>query len=236
MFHMLSCSSRASVRAARGLVGCQTSKGSRAGPGERPQAGRAAGAEPQALSRHLTPQPACYTQPGNQQTRGALRVRNTVTSYNFPTIPPLISSSCCSPRCPHPTPVLTPSQLTPVLCFLSPRPPGTWHGDPGVLHGLSGSARLWNQLQSQQRGEHPRPRRAPARPTDHSPEQSRQQPHRNRYPWLPSPLLRLPGAGSNHRGRHARLTPRFLPARGLARGWCAARLPPRAACSFSRVL
>ena len=93
VFHMLSCSSRASVRAARGLVGCQTSKGSRAGPGERPQAGRAAGAEPQALSRHLTPQPACYTQPGNQQTRGALRVRNTVISYNFPTIPPLIGKN-----------------------------------------------------------------------------------------------------------------------------------------------
>jgi len=164
------------------------------------------------------------------------RVSLSALPGSSPTIPPLISSSCCSPRCPHPTPVLTPSQLTPVLCFLSPRPPGTWHGDPGVLHGLSGSARLWNQLQSQQRGEHPRPRQAPARPTDHSPEQSRQQPHRNRYPWLPSPLLRLPGAGSNHRGRHARLTPRFLPVRGLARGWCAARLPPRAACSYSRVL
>ena len=94
VFHMLSCSSCASpVRAARGLVGCQTSKGSRAGPGERPRAGRAAGAEPQALSRHLTPQPACYTQPGNQQTRGTLRVRNTVTSYNFPTIPPLIEKN-----------------------------------------------------------------------------------------------------------------------------------------------
>ena len=35
-------------------------------------------------------------------------------------MPPLIPSSCCSPRCPHPTPVLPPSQLTPVFCFLSP--------------------------------------------------------------------------------------------------------------------
>lgn len=94
VFHMLGCPSRGSpVRAAHGLGGCQTSKESRAGPGECPWAGRATGAEPQALSRHLTPQPACYTQPGNWQTRGALRVRNTVTSCNFPTIPPLIGKN-----------------------------------------------------------------------------------------------------------------------------------------------
>ena len=153
-----------------------------------------------------------------------------------PTVPPLIPSSGCSPRCPHPTPVLPPSQLTPVLCFLSPCSPGTWHGDPGVLHGLPGGARLWNQLQSQQRGEHPCPGRAPAGPTNCSPEQSRQRALRNRYPWPRSPPLRLPGAGSNHRGRQARLTPRFLLVRGLTRGWCAACLPPRAACSFSHVL
>lgn len=94
MFHMLGCSSRGSpVRAACGLVGCQTSKGSRADPDECPRAGQAGGAEPQALSRHLTPQPACYTQRGNLQICGALRVRNTVTSCNFPTIPTLIGKN-----------------------------------------------------------------------------------------------------------------------------------------------
>ena len=35
---------------------------------------------------------------------------------------PLIPRSCCSPHCPHSTPVLPPSQFTPVLCFLSLHP------------------------------------------------------------------------------------------------------------------
>lgn len=51
MFHMLGCSSRGSpVRTARGLIGCQTSKGSRADPDECPQAGQAGG-----LSLKLSP-------------------------------------------------------------------------------------------------------------------------------------------------------------------------------------
>lgn len=170
--------------------------------------------------------------------------------FSFPSIPSLfIPGGHCPLPCPR-RHRLGPASLSAHLSVFgsSPRLPsftGTWNRDPGILHGLPGCARLWNRLQSQQRGRHPDPQRAPAKRADRSPEWGWQRSLGNRYPRPLSLLLSRPGrlgpAGSgglepNHR-EHLASTPPWFPTVEEGGSWLVYLTPasPRKACSFSVV-